>query len=102
MSAATHTPGPWEVVPYGDGDSLVIHDARGDWRVCFMATPGESGDMRGIRANARLIASAPDLLAACQRAHRVIKAMTGNQQATKGNVIGELEAAIARATGDGQ
>lgn len=61
--AAQHTPGPWSVVPYGDGDSLAVHDARGDWRVCFMATPGDSGDMAGIEANARLIAAAPELLA---------------------------------------
>ena len=60
---AQHTPGPWCIVPYGDGDSLVIHDARGDWRVCFMATPGTSSDgMRQIEANARLIAAAPQLL----------------------------------------
>lgn len=44
-------------------------------------------------------AAAPDLLSACQRAHRVIKAMTGNQEATSGNVIGQLERAIAKAQG---
>ncbi|WIW89324.1 hypothetical protein K3M67_04940 [Sphingobium sp. V4] len=53
---AKATPGPWEVVKYGDGDSLVIHDARGDWRVCFMATPGSNGDMSSIKANADFIA----------------------------------------------
>ena len=37
------TPGPWSVVPYGDGDSLAVHDA---------------GDFEGIEANARLIALA--------------------------------------------
>jgi hypothetical protein len=48
--------GPWRVVPYGDGDSLVIHDARGDWRVCFMATPGSSpGAMDNIEAAAEMI-----------------------------------------------
>lgn len=55
------TPGPWVVTPYGDGDSLVIHSGD-EWRVCFMATPGDSpGAMARIEANARLIAAAPEL-----------------------------------------
>jgi ABC-type nitrate/sulfonate/bicarbonate transport system substrate-binding protein len=65
-----HTPGPWEIVRYGDGDSLVIHDSRGDWRVCFLATPGDDGDFEGIKANARLIAAAPELLEAVVAAKR--------------------------------
>ncbi|MDR6851054.1 hypothetical protein J2Y54_000547 [Sphingomonas sp. BE123] len=54
------SPAPWSVVPYNDGDSLVIHDARPDHRVCFMSTAGFGGDMDRIEANARLIAAAPD------------------------------------------
>lgn len=60
-SEAQFTPGPWSVVEYGDGDSLAVHDALGDWRVCFMATPSKDGDFEGIEANARLIAAAPEL-----------------------------------------
>jgi len=56
------TPGPWQIVPYGDGDSLVICAPNADWRICFMATPGESPNaMARIEANARLIAASPDL-----------------------------------------
>lgn len=56
---AKASPRPWRIVRYGDGDSLVIHDARGDWRVCFMATPGDSaGALAQIEANAKLIVSA--------------------------------------------
>ena len=58
---AKHTPGPWWVVSYGDGDSLVIHHTEDD-RVCFMAMPGRRGSMADIRANARLIVAAPDML----------------------------------------
>jgi hypothetical protein len=48
----------WVPVPYGDGDSLVIHEGA-DWRVCFMATPGDSpGAMPRIEARADLIAAA--------------------------------------------
>ena len=64
--------GPWHVVEYGDGDSLIIHDARQDYRVCFMATPGETGSMDQIEANAELIAAMhkalPALLSIAERA----------------------------------
>lgn len=51
------TSGPWDVVAYGDGDSLAIHEGR-DWRICFMATPGETrGAMERIEANAAHIAT---------------------------------------------
>ena len=60
-----HTPGPWTIEEYGDDDSpaLVIHKDS-ESRVCFMATPGSHGDPSAIEADARLIAAAPDLLAA--------------------------------------
>ena len=62
MSAPQFTPGPWKVVPYGDGDSLVISERDDNWRICFMATPGESPDAwEKIKANARVIAASPDL-----------------------------------------
>jgi hypothetical protein len=65
--------GPWHVVRYGDGDSLVVHDAREDYRVCFMATPGsDEGSMRQIEAHAELIAemrtALTELIAIARRA----------------------------------
>lgn len=61
VAADAFTPGPWSVVEYGDGDGLAVHDSRGDWRVCFMATPGKDGDFEVIEANAHLIAAVPEL-----------------------------------------
>lgn len=57
------TGSPWHVVPYGDGDSLVIcSDVKGDWRIAFMATHGGSlSSWEKIQADAELIAAAPDL-----------------------------------------
>lgn len=65
--------GPWHVVLYGDGDSLVVHDAREEYRVCFMATPGsDEGSMEQIEAHAKLIAemrsALPALLSIARRA----------------------------------
>ena len=58
-----HTPGPWTIQEYGDEDTpaLVIHKDT-ESRVCFMATPGSHGDPAKIEADARLIATAPDML----------------------------------------
>lgn len=62
---SAHTPEPWVIVTYGDGDSLVIHSGEHE-RVCFMATPGDSpGAMERIEAHANLICAAPDLLSVC-------------------------------------
>lgn len=62
MSESKFTPAPWSIVPYGDGSSLVIHSDE-DNRVCFMATASSDrpSSHASIRANARLIAAAPEL-----------------------------------------
>ena len=75
-----HTPGPWTIEEYGDDDcpTLVIHRDT-ESRICFMATPGSHGDPAQITADARLIASAPELLEALVNVQKLISeaAMTG-------------------------
>lgn len=67
MSEAKWTAGPWSIVRYGDGSSLVIHSDT-DNRVCFMATASSDRPTSHaeIRANARLISAAPDLAEALE------------------------------------
>lgn len=66
----THTPGPWTIEEYGDElPTLVIHRGETENRICFMATPGSHGDPAMIEADARLIAAAPDMLAALKAMH---------------------------------
>lgn len=86
-----HTPGPWTIEEYGDDDApaLVIHKDS-ESRVCFMATPGSHGDPARIEADARLIAAAPDMLAALQATRLV---------ALPPEVTDLVYAAIAKATG---
>ena len=64
---AKHTPGPWRVqgtrIEYGPfvaGDGFVVAKVFRD--------PSETGTPNEWEANARLIAAAPDLLAACREA----------------------------------
>lgn len=81
MSETEFTPGNWIVVPYGDGDQLVICSDDENWRIAFMATPGRSpGAMEKIKADANLLAASKDLyacLAACDAAIRDIKKAFG-------------------------
>lgn len=75
----TTTPGPW-VIFHADGVSSVMPAMR----------PGEIATGITNEADARLIAVAPDLLAACKLA---VAAM-GNKDAAR-----HIEAVIARAEG---
>lgn len=68
MSETKFTPGNWVVVPYGDGDQLVICSDDENWRVAFMATPGASpGAMTKIRADANLLSASKELYEALNR-----------------------------------
>ena len=60
-----HTPGPWNVVntmPSDAMDIAVIFDEQSQC-VCSVPTGSSNKPMQERRANARLIAAAPDLLA---------------------------------------
>jgi hypothetical protein len=86
------------VVPYGDGDSLVIH-AGEDRRICFMATPGDSPNaMDRIEADARLITAGPELLKALKKC----AAVCAGETLSKSAITSALDAArnaIAAAEG---
>lgn len=83
-----HTPGPWTASgPHADGAWLI--DA-GDFAVCDVPT-GE--------ANARLIAAAPDLLAAADAAHDWYYSTAIDTPEGRA-VMQALATAITRARGD--
>ena len=93
-----HTPAPWTIQEYGDDDTPTLVVRKGDTenRICFMATPGSHGDPAMIEADAHLIAAAPDLLKAAQRALNVLRAQ--GESIRPNNVLGALNAAIEKAT----
>jgi hypothetical protein len=104
MGDQRHTEGLWFVVPYGDGDSLVIHSNAAN-RVCFMpVTSLGPASMKTIRANADLISASPDLLEALKEIVEFVAITTDNN----GNRVSEIcqisdfefaRAAIAKAEG---
>jgi len=88
MQLPKHTPGPWEVLPVFDEPFAIV--ARGNsvatlqWELC------EDRE----KANAALIAAAPELLAACQEFVR--KVDEGTARSTRS--YEQMKAAIAKAT----
>jgi hypothetical protein len=95
------TPGPWHQVRHEDSDSILICTAPdGHWRICFMATPGDSpGAMQHIEADANLISAAPEMYEALKECHR---ALSHYEWYAKDDwkVRERTEAAIAKAEGN--
>ncbi len=101
----THTPGPWTVKTHTSWSDLVVYASYslGQWPICSLnkrATDKQSNhpEIEGPMqvANARLIAAAPDLLAALEG---IIDLATAHDYETeKMEAIVVARAAIAKAT----
>jgi hypothetical protein len=90
----SHTPGEWEYHEYtvtcGERFICEMNEIWGD---------NNEWDPRQTEANARLIAAAPDLLKACQKAIAAYDAAYVTPGATwSGKDVDEMKAAIAKAT----
>ena len=85
MSKPAHTPGPWRVGAYGTTVMTGRPNSQANDTICSLYMPIHSGvgelllpqDARTeqVEANARLIAAAPDILAALQRLRDDVQAM---------------------------
>lgn len=93
-----HTPGPWDVTHY---DNRVFVEPRGrsgmDEYICEVGLP--SGDR--VYEDARLIAAAPELLAACEAAYRALRSYQYGNSATDlaKETADDISAAIEKARG---
>lgn len=79
MPTAQHTPGPWEHLGTdsdGSGYDIVAAGPDDLRRTGPLALVGGWGKMAEQNANARLIASAPDLLAACRKLREALASIT--------------------------
>lgn len=103
MTEVNFTPGNWIVVPYGDGDQLVICSDDENWRIAFMATPGGSpGAMEKIRADANLLAASKDLYEALDRADWLLRAICGQDgnYPDEREIIAAARSALSKARGE--
>ncbi len=98
---AEHTPGRW----YTNGDGIVRHSGSGGVFGVKLGSPWiegawerENADPETL-ANARLIASAPDLLEALVYAREQLEAYEHDASGETYNNL-KINAAIARATGE--
>ncbi len=94
MEQTKHTPGPWKV-RLGLNEAFI--DAPG---IVCLAVVNSLTDTAEAEVNARLIAAAPELLAACKMVVRLVD--DPRSPAAKdpwGDGLTQLEAAIAKAEG---
>ena len=95
MANVQHTPGPWTAYLY-DSEPASIEAADGDGPIALVGT--DLYDMEERDANARLMAAAPDLLAACEGLLAIARISAADGADLNIN-IRRAEAAIAEATG---
>lgn len=89
---AKHTPGPWKATGY---KQLVVNGSDG---VTLAMHPG-TGSLETVQANARLIAAAPDLLAALVAVYEACQTKDYRDPLTHAAIADIARAPIARATG---
>lgn len=104
MSEAKHTPGPWslERVPIQSRGGSNTAYKIGPFTCCLYDDwrPREAGTSEGENAaNARLMAAAPDLLAACKMALRDVGDGGPSSDYASAYTVSQIKAAIARAEG---
>jgi hypothetical protein len=89
-----HTPGPWAVEGESGNDGeaeVIVSDKRTVcWTACSLNEDGEDFNSNEDRANAGLIAAAPDLLAALKEMVAMVEAEYGGFDA-----VPEWQAATA-------
>lgn len=97
-----HTPGPWEALPVSNW--VVARDSNGGSSILIAELYPDLAKKPGaLKADGRLIAAAPDLLAAAERALTEIDNLSGGIDRVFGDagvVMAHLRAAIAKAKGE--
>jgi hypothetical protein len=92
MNTTQHTPGPWYLDAHDEKGWFLLSESGPD----IMAEPFDCAD-----ADARLIATAPDLLSALEALHACHRAFSANENWTMldDEARAMAEAAIAKAKG---
>lgn len=93
---ANHTPGPWQPVALAARWAVTTTAKPRTFNICIV-----NNDRIEQEANARLIAAAPELLAALKdaRGELYIRHISGDESQALGAAIDKCDAAIAKAEG---
>lgn len=90
-----HSPGPWKLQPFMNRDGFYVDGPEGN--AIVMVTKNENRE-----ADARLIAAAPDLLAACKHllaSHQFCEVSSGKDCECGRCICCEARAAVSKAEG---
>ncbi len=93
MSEQRHTPGPWHVNIWTTGRRTI---EAGKLVICEVHPTHNAG---GIAANARLIAAAPEMLAACRDVEHALIERSRSQPGVWDGALATLQTAISKAEG---
>ena len=88
-----HTPGPWDCKVFNNGAYIIADGPVDELSSCIIASRNEHPDPPTGRANARLIAAAPELLDALVYMRRTMYSDTSEESI-------KADEAIAKATGE--
>lgn len=100
-----HTPGPWLAKPHDDEFFKDVNILKDDGLACAVALAQGDITEDAAKANANLIAAAPDLLADCEKQIAWIEHVRGRITAPESVMLGfdqslkYLRASVAKATG---
>jgi len=91
----THTQGPWAISNYYAGKASISGKDWGGFATVVTRLDGDENEYSEGLANARLIAAAPDMLAALEELRAAVYHKSGIADA-----LAEATAAIAKAKGE--
>src|SRR5690606_22673320 len=98
-TSATHTPGPWRIESRLGGFDIIGPNNE-DLAYVNVSDGLDEPTIYPCKANANLIAAAPELADAAERAIKIIKANLYHQREKVEDAVSTLEAALARARGE--
>lgn len=103
MSEAQHTRGPWKMLEHSWSDTSIVAEGF-DHGICRLdinhaTEESQDADAALMAANARLIATAPELLEALQEMVEFFQPNAWGSNDNKVDALASARAAIAKATG---
>jgi len=95
MKQTKYTPGPWTVGEERETDIVIRNPHRDPVALGYLS----AWDKKTARANARLIATSPELLEVCHRMHTYLQGIQTGEKFEEANLVATIQSTIAKAEG---